>query len=304
VIGGAKVIKETADTVNEWTPDVIKPTGGPKTPLGRLSDTLGRTPKLAQEAIVGDVKRIFKRGATPLPEEFMVKGSPGTGGATGASSVLKTTGQAVATVTGDVSVFSPVATSFGPQVGAFSNVGLFNRARDRLDQTPQVGLKDLTGDLSKTDTYLDSSQRERVKDPEPVKIFEPDPVKQPDPFKPYEPEPEKVKEPEPVKPWTPEPQEPHPLIPIQDTRVIWDPTPGPPPPPPPPPPTWTRKVPAVSPIWGPGGGLWGGPKTRIRSKTKKKVYQVADPLRLIGSELNKSKKYKNPRKRSPLEMIF
>ena len=60
----------------------------------------------------------------------------------------------------------------------------------------------------------------------------------------------------------------------------------------------------ILPPIGPGGGLFGGHSRGFKARSKKRTYQVADPMKLIGGSTPMTKKARRKAwGRSPLEMI-
>lgn len=302
VISGARSVTEkVATSADDWGPTRIP---GKSTPgaIRQLSRPVEWPSVLTQRAEVAGVKNLLKS-----TRDTVKATGGGTAGASASGGSVLSTIKSVATQTGQVTIFSPVASSYGPAVSGATGLGLFNQARSRLDQTPGTTLRDLTDQdqatPQKVDQYLDTSRRPRHQEPEPLTIFEPD-VEKPHPPRPIQwipdPEPVKIKDPTPPEP-TPEKTR---TIVIPD--IISEPKPEPPPPPPPPM-IWTSQPTTYSP-WtlGPGGGMWGGPRTAIKARSRKKVYDVAHPLSLIGARapLNLKPKARKARRRSPLGMIL
>ena len=286
VVGGARVEPPApeVDLLGDWARGQrVSPTPGPRTPLSELTRPAGGASKLAQDAVAGDLGRLFKRGVTPLTED-----TPLASGDAGARSImgLKSTGASITRMTGDATFIYPQASSWGGASSVASGLGLLGRARARMDEGVKVGPKPITD--TRPMTWIDNPTKDILRGVSSTRIIE-----KPD---------TKIKTPDLTDYW-PKTQPDtityqyidHPPVPVQDHWVIQDNDHPPPPPPPPRPNPGPGPGPdgLVIPPMGPGGGLWGGPRTRKSTRTRKQVYQVADPLAMIGARTpttNKAKK--------------
>lgn len=295
VVGGAKVVKQEATgLLDDFDTGVQRPTGGPKTPLGDLSRPSGWPSKTTQLGEVGDVQRMLKSGGTgPAPKGGVLSG--GAGGAGGAVKASTVTTQA-SQLTGAVTFTTPVASSWGGAGAVGSGLNLLGRARSRLDVKPSV------------DDYLDSSTRQKVR---PVVSFEPYTDRQsriiPKPITDQKPKDDQDTGPledhyvfpkDDHRPKDPGPDQ------LQDHWVIQDEYHPPPPPDPIGGGGGGGGGGSLIGAFGPGGGLWGGPRKGVGSRSKKKTYQVADPMKMIGGSTPTTKKARRKAwGKSPLEMI-